>query len=122
VPGDWEVGLTVFLTGLEKMANQAAAAAKALIEVATEDAKPVQRLGKASGSFLRVNRFLRSLPIFHDSNRLPQVGTERANGARSLKHLAELRMQVETRDGGRGDGGGDGRSRVTGGSFHRQRS
>ena len=61
--GDWEAWLRFFLTGVEETAKQAGQTAKALMKLAAEDEKRIQSIGKASGSALRVHRFLQAQPI-----------------------------------------------------------
>ncbi len=94
--GDWEAWLKFFLTGVEETANQAAATAKALMKLASEDEKRIQGIGKASGSALRVHRLLQSQPILSIGAASRQLGLSVPTVTSSLRYLVELGIAVET--------------------------
>jgi len=61
--GDWEAWLRFFLEGVEETANQAAATARRLLELAAADAQRIQEIGKAAGTALRLHKLLMTRPI-----------------------------------------------------------
>src|SRR5437773_3386454 len=63
VTGDWERWLRFFLIGIQQMADQAAATARQLMKLASEDERRIETLGRAAGSALRVHRFLQRQPL-----------------------------------------------------------
>lgn len=63
VTGDWERWLRFFLIGIQQTADQAAATARQLMKLASEDEHQIETLGRAAGSALRVHRFLQRQPL-----------------------------------------------------------
>lgn len=61
--GDWEAWLRFFLEGVEQTADQAAATARRLMELAAKDVKRIEVLGKSAGTALRLHQLLLARPI-----------------------------------------------------------
>ncbi len=61
--GDWEGWLKFFLAGVLQTAEQATAAAKAILRLLEKDKEKIETLGRASASILRLHHYLQGQPI-----------------------------------------------------------
>jgi Fic family protein len=97
--GDWETWLRFFLTGVAETAEQAAKTARALMDLAAADEKRIQRIGKASGSALRVHRVLQAQPLISIAAASKRLNLSFPTVTTSLQHLEKLGIVRETTGG-----------------------
>lgn len=93
--GDWEAWLEFFADAVERSATQAASAARRLLEVAQADAVRIERLGRASGSALRVHRALQRRPVATAASLAAATKLTPATVNKALVHLTRLRVVTE---------------------------
>lgn len=94
--GDWEAWLKFFVTGVEETATQAAHTAHRLIQLAAEDAKRIQAIGKPAGSALRVHRLLQSQAIISIPTATKELNLTPPTVATALQNLEKLDIVRET--------------------------
>ena len=63
IDGDWEGWLKFFLTGVMETAEQAAQAAKLILQLFEADRVTIQTLGKAAISALRLHEYMKTKPL-----------------------------------------------------------
>jgi Fic family protein len=88
--GDWESWLRFFLTGVWQTANQAATAAKQILELFENDKGKIEKLGRPASSVLRVHRFLQNKPIVSIQVAAKNLGLSVPTTTAALTHLQKL--------------------------------
>ena len=94
--GDWEAWLKFFVAGVEETATQAAHTAHRLIQLAAEDAKRIQTIGKPAGSALRVHRLLQSQAIISIPTATKELNLTAPTVTTALQNLERLDIVRET--------------------------
>lgn len=61
--GAWEAWMDFYLSGVRETANQAAATARAIVELFQTDRRSIETLGRRAASALRVHEYLQRRPI-----------------------------------------------------------
>ena len=94
--GDWEAWLKFFATGVEETATQAANTAHRLMQLARDDEKRIQTLGKPAGSALRVHRLLQEQPILSIAAATKELHLTAPTVTAALQNLDKLGIARET--------------------------
>jgi Fic family protein len=94
--GDWEAWLKFFVTGVEETATEAAHTAHRLMQLAGEDEKRIQTLGKPAGSALRVHRLLQAQPIISIASATKALNLTAPTVTAALQNLDRLGIVCET--------------------------
>jgi Fic family protein len=93
--GNWESWLDFFLTGVEETSDQAAEAAKDILDLLERDRAVIEQLGRPAGSALQVHQYLQTRPILS----VPQAAKALAISAptirKSVNHLIDLGVLEE---------------------------
>lgn len=95
VTGDWERWLTFFLIGLQETADQAAATARQLMELAAKDEQRIKTLGRAAGSALRVHHLLQRQPLTSIATASKQLNLSFPAVTTAVNNLQKLNLVVE---------------------------
>ena len=95
IDGDWETWLEFFADAVEIGATQAATSARRLLDLAAEDARRIERLGRAAASALAIHRSLQRQPIATANSLVAATGFTAATVNKSLAHLARLDIVSE---------------------------
>lgn len=90
VEGDWEGWLRFFLTGVYETAEQAASAAKRILQLFDRDRRRVEGLGRVAVSILRVHQLLQGRPILAIADAVERLGLSKPTIASCMAHLGEL--------------------------------
>ncbi len=93
--GDWETWMEFFADAVIASATQAATSAKRLLVLATEDARRIETLGRATTSALAIHRVLQSMPMGTARSLTKATGLTPATVNKSLAHLEGLGIVVE---------------------------
>ena len=93
--GDWETWLEFFADGVIAGATQAAASARRLLELASEDARRIEGLGRATPSALAIHRVLQRQPIATSASLVAAAGLTAATVNKSLAHLERIGLVSE---------------------------
>ncbi len=88
--GDWEAWLDFFLTGVRDTANQAAAAARQIVNLFGEHQRQIEALGRPAASVLRVFQHMQRNPIVSIPTAAQKIGISAPTVAKSLEHLQSL--------------------------------
>jgi Fic family protein len=88
--GDWESWLEFFLTGVSETADQAAEAARQILDLFEKDRAKIETLGRAAASALRVHKHLQEKAIFSIAGAAERLGVSVPTVAKSVAHLQEL--------------------------------
>jgi Fic family protein len=93
--GDWESWLEFFADAVLASATQAASSSKRLLELATNDARRTEGLGRAAASALAVHRALQRPPIATAASLVAATGLTPATVNKSLAHLERIAVVAE---------------------------
>lgn len=93
--GDWETWLDFFLTGVQETSDQAAGAAKSILELFARDRRKIEGLGRPAGSALQVHQYLQQKPVISvpDANKTLPITAPTIR--KSIDHLMGLGIIVE---------------------------
>ncbi len=93
--GDWETWLDFFLTGVQETSDQAAGAAKSILELFARDRRKIEGLGRPAGSALQVHQYLQRKPVISvpDANKTLPITAPTIR--KSIDHLMGLGIIVE---------------------------
>lgn len=92
---DWETWLDFFLTGVQETSDQAAGAAKSILELFARDRRKIEGLGRPAGSALQVHQYLQRKPVISvpDANKTLPITAPTIR--KSIDHLMALGIIVE---------------------------
>ncbi len=93
--GDWEAWLEFFLIGVKETSEQAAEAAKSILDLFDKDRRQIEKLGRPAASALRVHHYLQSKVVASASRAAQQLKLSTPTVQKSLGHLAELGIAKE---------------------------
>jgi Fic family protein len=93
--GDWESWLEFFADAVLASATQAASSSKRLLELAANDARRTEGLGRAAASALAVHRALQRQPIATAASLVAATGLTPATVNKSLAHLERIGVVAE---------------------------
>ncbi len=93
--GDWESWLEFFADAVLASAAQAASSSKRLLELAANDARRTEGLGRAAASALAVHRALQRRPIATAASLVAATGLTPATVNKSLAHLERIGVVAE---------------------------
>jgi Fic family protein len=93
--GDWESWLEFFADAVLASATQAASSSKRLLELAANDARRTEGLGRAAASALAVHRALQRRPIATAASLVAATGLTPATVNKSLAHLERIGVVAE---------------------------
>ena len=93
--GDWETWLEFFADAVVASATQAATSARRLLELASDDARRVEGLGRATASAMAIHRVLQSKPLGTAASLAAATGLTPATVNKSLAHLERLGVVAE---------------------------
>ena len=94
--GDWEAWLDFFLIGVRDTADGAANAAREILDLFNRDQKKIETLGRPAASVLRVFQHMQRNPIIAIPSTAKRVGISAPTVAKSLGHMIDLGILVET--------------------------
>jgi Fic family protein len=94
--GDWEAWLDFFLVGVRDTSEQAAHAAREILQLFDEDQKKIQTLGRPAASVLRVFQHMQRNPIVAIPSAAKRIGISAPTVAKSLGHMIDLGILEET--------------------------
>jgi Fic family protein len=93
--GDWEGWLRFYLTGVEEVATQATATARALLALFEADRARVGKVGRGAASALSVYEFLRQRIIISIPRAAEATGLSRPTVTAALQRLTKLGITEE---------------------------
>jgi len=93
--GDWEGWLSFYLVGMEEVATQATATARALLSLFEADRARVQKVGRGAASALSVYEFLRRKIIVSIPRAAEASGLSRPTVTAALERLSGLGITRE---------------------------
>ncbi|MFO0688322.1 MAG: Fic family protein [Myxococcota bacterium] len=93
--GDWETWLEFFADAVVSSATVAARSAKRLLELASEDGRRIESLGRATASAMAIHRVLQSKPIGTAASLAAATGLTPATVNKSLVHLERIGIVSE---------------------------
>ena len=85
----------VFADAVVTSATQAATSAKRLLELASDDARRIEGLGRATASAMAIHRVLQSKPLGTATSLAAATGLTPATVNKSLAHLERLGVVAE---------------------------
>jgi Fic family protein len=94
--GDWEAWIDFFLIGVRDTAEQAAAAAREILDLFNQDQKKIETLGRPAASVLRVFQHMQRNPIVAIPSTAKRIGISAPTVAKSLGHMMDLGILQET--------------------------
>jgi len=94
--GDWEAWIEFFVTGVAETAIQATQTARRLLEIAVEDEKKIQMLGRAAGTALRLHRLLQKHLVLSPAIAGEDLQISAPAVNRAFQNLARLGIVQET--------------------------
>ncbi len=94
--GDWEAWLDFFLVGVRDTSDQAAHAAREILQLFAEDQKKIETLGRPAASVLRVFQHMQRNPIVAIPSAAKRIGISAPTVAKSLGHMIDLGILEET--------------------------
>ncbi len=94
--GDWEAWLDFFLIGVRDTADQAAGAAREILDLFNQDRKKIETLGRPAASVLRVFQHMQRHPIIAIPSSAKRIGISAPTVAKSLGHMIDLGIVEET--------------------------
>ncbi len=100
--GDWESWLEFFADAVLTSATQASESAKRLLELAAQDGRRIERLGRAAASAVAIHRVLQRQPIGTSASLAAATGLTQATVNKSLVHLERLGLVRELTNKQRG--------------------
>jgi len=90
INGDWESWIEYFLTAIKETADKATSTASVLINLAEEDRKKIQNVGRSSGSALRVHQALLQRPIISIPKICEITGLWTTSATTAIKRLEQI--------------------------------
>ena len=93
--GDWEAWLDFFLLGVRDTADQAANAAREILDLFNRDQKKIETLGRPATSVLRVFQHMQRNPIIAIPSAARRIGISAPTVAKSLGHMIDLGILEE---------------------------
>lgn len=93
--GDWEAWLAFFLTGIIETAEQAVQTVRRLQKLFDEDREKVQKLGRASGSAIRLLSFMQKHPICSIAKASEAMDLSIPTVTAAMKNLIDARITRE---------------------------
>jgi Fic family protein len=93
--GEWETWLEFFADAVVASATQAASSAQRLMELASEDGRRIEGLGRAAGSALAIHKALQRQPIATAASLAVATGFTAATVNKSLVHLGRIGVVTE---------------------------
>ncbi|MBY0401979.1 Fic family protein [Myxococcota bacterium] len=100
--GDWETWLEFFADAVVASATEAATSARRLLALASEDARRIEGLGRATASAMAVHRVLQSKPLGTAASLAAATGLTQATVNKSLAHLERIGIVTELTNRRRG--------------------
>lgn len=94
--GDWEEWLAFFLKGVVETANQATETAQRITQLFKTNDEKIKRLGKVSGSVLRLHAYLQKQPVSDTGNAVKGSELTLPTVIRAFEELERLGMVRET--------------------------
>ena len=94
--GDWEEWLSFFLKGVVETADQATQTAQKITALFKSNDEKIKRLGKVSGSVLRLDAYLQKQPVSDTGNAVKGSGLTLPTVIRAFEELERLGMARET--------------------------
>ncbi len=88
--GKWLDWIHFFLTGIKEISEQAAETATKILKLFSEDEKLVHKLGRPSGSAIRVHSHLRNKPITSVKSAAKELELSEPTVRTSLEHLVKI--------------------------------
>jgi Fic family protein len=93
--GDWESWLRFFLAGVHETAEQAALAARRILQLFERDRRRIEQIGRAAGSALRVHQMLQGRPYLSIPAAAEQLDLSAPTVATAVNHLQRLGIVSE---------------------------
>ena len=93
--GDWEGWLEYFLRGVYETATQVVESARSALDLFNADREKILRLGRLTGSGLRLHEHLQAHPLTTIAQAAKATGVNRTSISRCLKSLAGLGIVSE---------------------------
>lgn len=94
--GDWEEWISFFLKGVAQTADQAAGTARKITALFNANDEKLKRLGKVSGSVLRLHAYLQKRPLSDTGNAVKGSGLTLPTVIRAFEELEKLGLVRET--------------------------
>jgi Fic family protein len=94
--GDWEEWLSFFLKGVVETADQATQTAQKITALFKFNDEKIKRLGKVSGSVLRLHAYLQKQPVSDTGNAVKGSGLTLPTVIRAFEELEKLGIVRET--------------------------
>jgi Fic family protein len=94
--GDWEEWISFFLKGVVETANQATETARKITTLFKTNDERLKRLGKVSGSVLRLHAYLQKQPVSDTGNAVKGSGLTLPTVIRAFEELERLGLVRET--------------------------
>jgi Fic family protein len=88
--GDWEGWLAFFLVGVLETADQAASAARNIVELFQVDRTNIAGLGRAAASTFRVHELMQKKPLISIAKASTELGLSVPTVTASLQHMVDL--------------------------------
>lgn len=88
--GDWEAWLEFFLTGVAETSDQAAGAAREILNLFDSDRRRIEALGRPAASALRVHEILQQKPIVTIADAVDALNISPPTVRKSIDHLVNL--------------------------------
>jgi Fic family protein len=88
--GDWEVWLEFFLTGVKETSDQAASAARQIVDLFARHQAKIEAIGRPAASVLRVFQHMQRNPIVSIPASAQKIGISAPTVAKSLEHMRQL--------------------------------
>jgi Fic family protein len=93
--GDWEAWLEFFLEGVAETSDQAAGAAREILNLFEGDRRRIEALGRPAASALKLHQLLQTKPIISIPDAASRLGISPPTVSKSIRHLEELRVLRE---------------------------
>lgn len=94
--GDWEAWRDFFLIGVRDTADQAATAAREILDLFNHDQRKIETLGRPAASVLRVFQHMQRNPIIAIPSTAKRIGISAPTVTKSLGHMIDLGILEET--------------------------
>ena len=94
--GDWEEWISFFLKGVAETAEQATETARKITALFKTNDEKIKRLGKVSGSVLRLHAYLQKQPLSDTGNAVKGSGLTLPTVINAFNELEKLGMVRET--------------------------
>jgi Fic family protein len=94
--GDWEEWISFFLKGVAETAEQAAQTAQRITALFKDNDEKIKKLGKVSGSALRLHTYLQKQPVSDTGNAVKGSGLTLPTVIRAFEELEKLGIVRET--------------------------